>query len=293
MWRRSRSATERSCGVVVADELAEDGQGAGQLVDRLGSQHGGADVEIGEQRAADLRAAHRAEPGLAGGRAALASMLGGQIDHPGFEQQPAQPEQLAASTAPHRSGQPRRRVDRLAERVEIVDGERTRWPAGEGDGERQHLSARRTSGDGGTRAGRRRRGGGPRRPGTAQRPSGTGCDRSSWRTGTRRRPGTVPTRWRTTPAARRTGDAAARRAGRRPVSPSTRPDRDEHRGTLERRASRRRRYAGWPPSRSLCSVNAANRSGAAGEVTADGAHRPVAARAAANSAASVSDDRCT
>jgi hypothetical protein len=126
--------------VVATDELAEDGQRAGELVDGLGAQHAGPHVEIGEQRPADLGRGDRAEPGVSGRWASLAAVLGGQLDHAGLEQQAAKAEQLAASAAARRCGQPRGRVDRVAERVEILDGERAGRPTREHDRERQHRS---------------------------------------------------------------------------------------------------------------------------------------------------------
>jgi hypothetical protein len=41
-------------GVVPADELTEDGQAAGELLDGLGPQHRGPHLDVGEQRPADL-----------------------------------------------------------------------------------------------------------------------------------------------------------------------------------------------------------------------------------------------
>ena len=78
--------------VVVAHELAEHGQGDGELLDGLGSQDGGPDIQVSQQGPADLGRGDPRQPRLARGRCALASVLGREIDHAGLEQQTAEPE---------------------------------------------------------------------------------------------------------------------------------------------------------------------------------------------------------
>ena len=167
----------------------------------------------------------------------------------------------------HRPGQPWRRVDRCMEGVEIVDGERRRWAAGEGDGERQHLSHRHL-GRGGTQ---------PFRciaetfhicgnsPLTQRGRRG----RTSWRTRTRHRPGTIPTRSRTTPSCQ----ANSRRCS----STSRASHRCRHPHVQIRMGVAELPSGGQPqapipsPDRRASrhgAVNTANRSGAADEVAA-------------------------
>jgi hypothetical protein len=97
--------------VVVADELAEDRQRAGELLDGLGSQHGRSHVEIGAKSAADLRRSDGGKTGLAGGGSALAALLRGDLDHAGLEEKTTEPEQLASPASSHWFGQSGRRID--------------------------------------------------------------------------------------------------------------------------------------------------------------------------------------
>ena len=123
----------REVWVVVADELPEDGQGAGQLVDGFGSQHRGASVEIRDQGPPELGCPHGRESGLTGGWSSFTAVLGRERDHPGFEQEPAKPEYITTSAPAHWFGQPRRRIDRSSEPVEVLDCQRRRGSTGEGD----------------------------------------------------------------------------------------------------------------------------------------------------------------
>ncbi len=77
---------------MVAGELPEDGQGAGQLVDGAGSQDREAGVEVAFSVRRNSGARTAASLSLTGGWAAfLATVVGRERDHPGFEQEPAKP----------------------------------------------------------------------------------------------------------------------------------------------------------------------------------------------------------
>ena len=130
----------REVRVVVADELAKDRQGTGELVDRLGSQHGGSHVEIRANGATNLGRGDGRETGLAGRWPALASMLRGELDHACFEEKTTESEQMATPPSPHRFGQPRRRIDCLLEVVEVVNAQCARASTGERDSERQYFA---------------------------------------------------------------------------------------------------------------------------------------------------------
>ena len=124
-WRRSSLSIDASSGNSVVRNSPNTRQGAGELVDRLGAQHRGAGVEIGEEGVADLGGSDHRQAALAGERPALSALHGRAVDEPGFEQQLAQPEHRRCASAQHRRGARCRGPDASEAAVKILRS--ARW----------------------------------------------------------------------------------------------------------------------------------------------------------------------